>query len=139
MDVRALYYYYSHMARGNAREYLFNNKVRLKKYFYVLRPLLAARWVANTGSAAPIEFEKLLTLLQGEPAVLEAVRKLLEQKRHAPELGLAPAVPVLNDFIEAELDKEPIEVPQKSSSPRVVDQLNALFHGAIREYAVGTN
>jgi uncharacterized protein len=77
----------------------------------------------------------LLALLHSEPAVLQAVRTLLEQKRSAPELGLAPAVPVLNDFIEAELDKELVEVPQKSSSPRVVDRLNALFHGAIREYA----
>jgi hypothetical protein len=66
--------------------------------------------------------------------VLEAVLALLEQKRSAPELGLAPAVPVLNDFIEAELDREPVEVPQKSNSPRVVDRLNALFHGAIREH-----
>jgi len=39
----ALCYHYSHMARGNAREYLIKDKVRLKKYFYVLRPLLAIR------------------------------------------------------------------------------------------------
>ena len=37
----ALCYHYSHMARGNARGYLFKGQVRLKKYFYVLRPLLA--------------------------------------------------------------------------------------------------
>lgn len=127
-------YHYRSMAKTNYRGYLREPVVRLKKYFYVLRPLLAARWVAGTGAAAPIEFEKLLTLLQDEPTVLEAVLTLLEQKRSAPELGLAPAVPVLNDFIEAELDREPIEVPQKSNSPRVVDRLNALFHGAIREY-----
>jgi predicted nucleotidyltransferase len=127
-------YHYRSMAKTNYRGYLREPVVRLKKYFYVLRPLLAARWVAGTGAAAPIEFEKLLTLLQDEPAVLEAVLALLEQKRSAPELGLAPAVPVLNDFIEAELDREPVEVPQKSNSPRVVDRLNALFHGAIREH-----
>ena len=41
----ALCYQYSHMARGNAREYVFKDKVRLKKYFYVLRPLLAIRYI----------------------------------------------------------------------------------------------
>lgn len=41
----ALCYHYSHMARRNAREYLFRDKVKLKKYFYVLRPLLAIRYI----------------------------------------------------------------------------------------------
>lgn len=43
MNSIALCYHYSHMARGNAREYLFKGQVRLKKYFYVLRPLFAIR------------------------------------------------------------------------------------------------
>ncbi|MCK7494447.1 MAG: nucleotidyltransferase domain-containing protein [Comamonadaceae bacterium] len=93
-----------------------------------MRPLLAARWVEKTGGAAPIEFEKLLTLLQDEPAVLSQVHKLLEQKRNAPELGRAAAVPILNEFIEAELAVEPIDVPKKSRSPQVIGQLNELFH-----------
>jgi predicted nucleotidyltransferase len=44
-DAKALCYHYSHMARGNARGHLFAEQVRLKKYFYVLRPLLATRSV----------------------------------------------------------------------------------------------
>lgn len=43
----ALCYHYSHMARGNAREYLFSDKVKLKKYFYVLRPLFAIRYIES--------------------------------------------------------------------------------------------
>lgn len=42
--VRARWHYYS-MARKNFRGYLQGEQVRLKKYFYVLRPLLAVRWV----------------------------------------------------------------------------------------------
>lgn len=128
-------YHYRSMAKTNYRGYLREPMVRLKKYFYVLRPLLAARWVAQTGEAAPIEFEKLLTLLSGEPAVLAEVHKLLELKRNTPELGLAPAVPVLNAFIEAELEGAPVDVPKKSRAPEVVGQLNELFHNALREHA----
>lgn len=124
-------YHYRSMAKTNYRGYLREPMVRLKKYFYVLRPLLAARWVMKTGQAAPIEFEKLLTLLEREPQVLAAVHALLERKRNAPELGLAPAEPVLNAFIEAELDKAPVEVPKKPRSPHVVSLLNQLFHGAL--------
>jgi len=124
-------YHYRSMAKTNYRGYLREPMVRLKKYFYVLRPLLAARWVTKTGQAAPIEFGTLLTLLESEPQVLSAVHTLLEQKRNAPELGLAPAVPILNAFIEAELDKAPAEVPKKPRSPEVVRLLNDLFHGAL--------
>ena len=41
-------YHYRSMAKTNYRGYLQETIVPLKKYFYVLRPLLAARWVAKT-------------------------------------------------------------------------------------------
>jgi uncharacterized protein len=126
-------YHYISMAKTNYRGYLRESIVPLKKYFYVLRPLLAARWVTKTGTAAPIEFETLLTLLQNEPEVLEAVHKLLEQKRAAPELGRANAVPILNEFIEKELEHVISEAPKKSLAPQVVNQLNGLFHRVLRE------
>ncbi len=130
-------YRYRSMARTNYRGYLREAVVPLKKYFYVLRPLLAARWVAKTGVAAPIEFEKLLALLRHEPSVLAEAHKLLELKRNTPELGLAAAVPLLNEFIEAELGAEPGDFPKKSRSPQVIDQLNELFHAVLREHGAG--
>src|SRR5690606_13582458 len=126
-------YHYRSMAKTNFRGYLKEPMVRLKKYFYVLRPLLAARWVESTRSAAPIEFDKLLSLVSDGP-VLEAIHALLINKRGTPELGMAPAVPELNRFIEAELSQEVHEIPKKSRDPRVVDLLNDMFHSTLREY-----
>lgn len=127
-------YHYRSMAKTNYRAYLREPMVRLKKYFYVLRPLLAAEWIETTGEAAPIEFHKLLTLLSDRPLVLDAVHKLLEQKRGMPELGMAPAVPVLNEYIETALAQWVAEVPKKSLSPEVLGLLNEIFHGVLREY-----
>jgi hypothetical protein len=127
-------HHYRSMARSNYRGYLREAVVPLKKYFYVLRPLLAARWVKTTGGAAPIEFEKLLFLLKSEPEVLAEVHKLLEKKRNMPELGRSAAVPVLNDFIEAELGEEPGEISGKLHSPRVIVQLNGLFQDVLKEH-----
>lgn len=129
-------YHYRSMAKTTQRTYLRDELVQLKKYFYALRPLLAARWLIKTGEAAPIEFEKLLALLEQEPTILAEVRKLLQQKRNTPELGLAAAVPILNAFIEAELDVEPIAIPKKSQSPQVIGKLNELFHAMLREYSL---
>ena len=36
-------YHYLHMAEGNFREYLKGEMVLVKKYFYVLRPILACK------------------------------------------------------------------------------------------------
>lgn len=126
-------YHYRSMAKTNYRGYLREEVVPLKKYFYVLRPLLAARWVQQYECAAPIEFERLLTLLERGQPVLAEVRKLLEKKRNSPELGRSAAVPILNAFIEAELDEETKEVPKKSRSQQVIGQLNELFHGVLNE------
>jgi predicted nucleotidyltransferase len=41
----AYLYHYLHMARGNYREYLKGDVVWIKKYFYVLRPILAMKWI----------------------------------------------------------------------------------------------
>ncbi|MEO6080997.1 MAG: nucleotidyltransferase domain-containing protein [Steroidobacteraceae bacterium] len=126
-------YHYRSMARTNYRGYLKEPVVRLKKYFYVLRPLLAARWIENTSGAAPIEFGKLLSLLSDQPLVLDATHSLLEKKRHASEIDLAPAVPVLNEFIETELAHESPDLPKKSWSPEVVGLLNEIFRRVLGE------
>jgi predicted nucleotidyltransferase len=51
----------------------------LKKYFYVLRPLLAVRWLERYGTAAPIEFSKLLHLIGENHSLLADIDALLEQ------------------------------------------------------------
>jgi predicted nucleotidyltransferase len=102
----------------------------------VLRPLLAARWIVRTQGPAPIEFERLLVNLTEHPEVLEQVRVLLEQKRRSPELGLAPAVPVLNAFIEAELEIGKVPAPPKPDGRDIIDNLNRLLHDVLDEAAV---
>src|SRR5450830_698082 len=98
-------YHYRSMAKTNYRGYLKADMVPLKKYFYVLRPLLSVRWLERYGTAAPIEFSKLLHLIANEHALLADINVLLEQKRKAPELGLASPVQSINRFVESELER----------------------------------
>lgn len=100
----ALCYHYSHMARSNAREYLFNNKVKLKKYFYVLRPLLAIRYIEATSMPPPTEFQRLVDDVAPKN-IKPAVMRLLNLKRNSPELGLGDPIPEINDFIHAETER----------------------------------
>ncbi|MBE6669070.1 MAG: hypothetical protein E7601_02570 [Ruminococcaceae bacterium] len=44
-------------------EYLKGDTVRLKKYFYVLRPILACRWILSEGTPPPMLFRTLMDKL----------------------------------------------------------------------------
>ena len=92
-------YHYMHMANGNYRQYLQTNEVKIKKYFYVLRPVMACMWIEANKEPPPMEFEKLMTQIQ-DKELLEKINELLARKKSGVELGLEPRIPVINTFIE---------------------------------------
>lgn len=103
-DAKALCYHYSHMARGNAREYLFQDNVRLKKYFYVLRPLFAICHLEKGLGLPPVPFDDLVEAV-APPQLREEIDKLLVLKRRSGELAVGKPIAVLNDFIESEFQR----------------------------------
>lgn len=132
----ALCYHYSHMARNNAREYLFQDQVRLKKYFYVLRPILAIRFIEQGLGLPPVEFAKLV-----EPVAPAEIRpgiaQLLAAKSTTTELGLGQPIPEINDFIRDELDRHGTVFsgqgrPDLLDKPVLREQLNQLFRQTMR-------
>lgn len=102
--VRSFHHYYA-MGRGNYREYLRGEQVRAKKYLYVLRPLLAAKWVLERPDAPPMAFESLARELVSEAAVLQDIEDLLALKRRSGEQEWLPARPTLNAFLDGLLQE----------------------------------
>jgi hypothetical protein len=126
-------HHYRSMARTNYRGYLKTQVVPLKKYFYVLRPLLAARWLEKHGTAPPIEFAKLLHLIEGDSHLLSDVQDLLTRKRTAPELGLTAPVPSINAFIEREIERLEKVRPLTRERGNTLPLLNDVFRQSLRE------
>lgn len=126
-------HHYRSMAKTNFRGYLQAPQVPLKKYFYVLRPLLSVRWLLAHRKPAPIEFGTLLQMTEAEPGLRLAIDRLLDLKRGSPEMGLAPQVPEIQSFIEAELDRQERLVVERDERENVGPMLNALFRGLLRE------
>jgi predicted nucleotidyltransferase len=119
------FHHYVHMARGNYREYLQGETVRLKKYLYVLRPLLATLWVEQARGVAPIRFSELVDALVTDPALQQSIDELLVHKRQASESQHGRPWPLINQFIDKELTRlELISAPrhQEIDFP-VLDQL----------------
>lgn len=126
-------YHYRSMAKTNYRGYLRADRVPLKKYFYVLRPLLSVLWLERYQCAAPIEFHKLIHLIEHNGALVSDINALLERKRAAPEMGLASPVRSIHDFVESELERLDVIVPPISTKPHVTPELNELFRTTLSE------
>ncbi|WYD81122.1 MAG: nucleotidyltransferase domain-containing protein [Candidatus Electrothrix gigas] len=133
----ALCYHYSHIASKNARKCFFRDQVKLKKYFYVLRPLLAIRYIEAGKGLPPVEFEQLVETV-APPAIRQGIASLLETKRCTPELGLGEPLPAINAFIAAETERHETafheqERPDMNERAKLVEELNVLFRETIRE------
>ncbi|AYN28123.1 MULTISPECIES: nucleotidyltransferase domain-containing protein [Buttiauxella] len=110
---RARWHYFS-MARKNFRGYLQEDEVRLKKYFYVLRPLLAVQWLEAGKGFPPVRFDQLMEGTVTDPLLLEEIHQLLEVKQNAGEAKYGPRRPRIHEFILQELntDKDRMLLPE---------------------------
>lgn len=97
---------YLGIARSAAKAFGPDQRIKIKKLFYILRPLLAAHWIVEKGSVPPMTFEELLVPLKvaERSALLAAIRRLEEAKRHAVEGELHLPEDILLEFI-AEQDE----------------------------------
>ncbi len=122
-------YHYLHMANGNYRQYLKTDEVKIKKYFYVLRPILACMWIENHKEPPPMEFDKLLTQIK-DKKLLDIINGLLMKKKSGAELGIEPKIPELNVFIEETLKY--FENTVNSFDPRKKPNQQLLEEGFIK-------
>lgn len=78
--------------------------VKIKKYFYVLRPVLSACWIVEYETPPPTVFNEMLPLLDAYPIVKEAVTQLLLQKETAKEGYKINRIAVLDTFIQEQME-----------------------------------
>ncbi|HBT28511.1 MAG TPA: nucleotidyltransferase [Erwinia persicina] len=114
-DLRARYHYLS-MAKKNFRGYLQGEQVRLKKYFYVLRPLLAVLWIEAGRGAPPMRFDRLMAETVSDPLLRAEIDALLVSKRQAGEAEIGPRREHIHAFIEHQLARQ--DRPPLSDAPR---------------------
>jgi len=81
----AAMHHYRSMANRAIAENLMNDRIAIKKLFYVLRPLLACRWIEHTAAQPPTEFQKLITPEWVNADEKSWIGSLLEQKGIASE------------------------------------------------------
>ncbi len=120
-------YHYLSTAKSNYREYLKGETVRYKKYFYVLRPLLACKWILSKGTPPPMLFKTLMDNCL-EKDVLVDVLKLIDLKVNSPEIAEGKRFEKVNDYIDKtiiEIEQEIVGLP--NTHEQNWDKLNKIF------------
>lgn len=100
--ISCLHHYLS-MAKGNYKTYLTDKKAKIKKYFYVLRPILACIWIEKNQTMPPMGFEKLFREQPLDPKLTGTIRQLLKRKRLGRESDLEDKIEILCNFLKEKI------------------------------------
>ncbi len=131
-------HHYASMARGSFREIEQEaarqkpNPIKLKKFLYILRPVLAVKWLEAGLGVVPTEFPRLVERL-ATPVLRAEIERLLDLKRESTEADYGPNFPELTAFIEGELKRwkeSELDLPANKSP---IEILNELFRSALDE------
>ena len=126
-------YHYLNMARGNYREFLLGETVKLKKYFYVLRPLLAVLWIERGYGLVPMRFDALVDRIIEDDEIRGRIDELLERKSAGKEVDLGPKIPMINEYIEREFARLEATSFQKSPPLPPSETLNLYFRELLEQ------
>lgn len=122
----SMYHYYG-TANKNYHEYLTAEMVKYKKYFYVLRPILACKWIEKKACPPPVLFQDLVDEVL-ETDMKATVEKLIDMKTQMGEAQKGKRVDKLNEYIVYNLAyfKEKVDSMVDDRNPDW-DKLNELF------------
>lgn len=127
---RAGCHHYLSMARNTFENDLQGEQVKLKKYFYALRPALACRWILKNQTVPPMEFGHLRTLIT-DISWQQAVDDLLNRKKAAGEKELIEPIPELQEWIATTIAECKEEADALTAITRDTEQLDQIFRSSI--------
>ncbi len=107
--------------------------VNLKKYFYVVRPAMAIRWLRmNPDILLPMNFHDLKSGIDLPDDLTSELDILLEKKSRSKELGQAEPIKLIDQFLDAEFIWAEKSVKECSKDkPDLTEDANKLFRAWI--------
>lgn len=130
-SLKSVLWHYLHMAKCNYRDYLKSDTVKAKKYFYVLRPVLACSWILEKRTPPPMLFSELVES-QLPNQLKDTVSTLLELKVNSPEVKIVPKFSMLNEYLDKSITeiRKQIELLPKETV-KGWEELDKLFLSAL--------
>jgi len=129
-------YHYLSICRGTMDRELGGDAVKIKKYFYMLRPVLAASWIEKNKAIPPMEFQPLLQILDGAPRIRTKIDELLERKQYTDERMPISREPLIDAYLESELKRLTELVARLPGAHPNMSAIDILFRKSLG-YSIG--
>lgn len=129
-SLRTGVHHYLGLTKNTFNSELQQPQVKLKKYFYALRPVLAAQWIVEKKVFPPMEFAHLRQIIT-DKMIDERIDGLLKQKVIVGEGFLITPDAELNQFIGEQIDYCWNASTSLESKETSVSALNKLFRNTI--------
>lgn len=136
----AVTYHYINLAKKSFDGLEGMDKIKLKKLFYVIRPILSCMWIEKFNAIPPMNLQAMMEDIEMD----NKIRNMIEE-----------LVTVKSDSIESDTINEPIELMKflrdkleyynsyaktiKTEKERDSSILNEFFHKTLRNYSGGIN
>lgn len=131
-------YHYRQMAKNNFDRYLQGSRVKIKKFLYVARPVLALHWIEtrwNNAWVPPVYYDALLHNSHQHGYASDGIRweleNLVQRKRDGDELGEADNNWILFDWLREQLfyaEDLPDKLPDSDAD---AESLNKFFRSVV--------
>ena len=125
-------HHYLGIARGAMESIENGNEIKIKKLFYILRPLLAAKWCLERTAIAPMTIGPLMTLLPD--GLNKQVSDLIALKATAPESFIITISNDLRSYIDQEFARISEASTQLKRDQFTAEELDAFFVRTITWY-----
>ncbi len=126
-SVKAAAYHYYGTAISTYSQYLQEEPVKYKKYFYALRPLLAGKYIQEYQCPPPVSFDDLMKM-DMTAELRNGIGELLEIKKRSDEKEKGMQIPMIRDFIIDEIGRQKTYVEGTSDDrKRDWESLNGIF------------
>jgi uncharacterized protein len=127
-------HHYLKMAKGNYRDYLNPEQVKIKRYFNIFRPLLAAKWIEKHGAFPPIKFNQLLEEIVPTGEIRNILEDFIKLKMAGEVIALNPRTEIINSFLETEIQhlEQYVQVVSVDKTD-TTELLNQLFRMTLDE------
>ncbi len=131
LPVKAVHHYFS-QAQKHWDSYQTDGQMKIKRFFYIFRPLLACVWIEEFASMPPTEFAKMLEQPTVSTDLRSVLLELIEQKRTTNEREVLEISPFLMQEIQTRLEVQSHKLETIASffpmrDKKTLADLNAYF------------
>ncbi len=126
-------YHYLHMSNRNYNEYITGDRVRVKRYFYVLRPIFACHWILKYQNQPPVLYSELFSDIDLPANLEEEIENLYSLRVSLQEDEHINKSEIVNKYIIEEFSSLKKLVDTLSSTTESSDNFDNVFRQVLKD------